>query len=444
MDVLNLIISFVVPSFVTVVTLYGVYFFFLRKDADFQRNRWFIVGSLLFSLAISFININVVVDAAVDYKPLDQNIMPNIMLDEFVKNPDKSLFDFFMSLSFLSVCAYIYLAGVAVSFLLFLYKLGKLLVFINKSPKERKSGYILVITDKDINTFSFFKYLVINEEDYNSLEFNQIIIHEEEHIKQHHCIDLLIAELVIILQWFNPFAYLFRKELKDVHEFIADKAVLDSSIRQSEYMKLMLYQATGMNFSLLGNAFSHKLTLKRIKMMKTKKRSWSVAKVAFALPVVAVLMAVFCVTARPDNSVDSKFALSCGTDIPISDDSLTVKCVINGGANDTTVYQMCSESPSFPGGTAALTKFLGDNIKYPEAAKVNKISGTVFVAFVVEKDGSVSNVTILRGLSAECDAEVLRVMNLMPKWNPGKNADETVRVKYTIPFKFFLPTPEEQ
>ncbi len=432
MDILNLIISFIVPTTITLIAMYGVYFFFFRKEANFQRNRWYIVVSMVFSIVISFININVVVDAALNIKPVEQILLPNTILGETVQNSNMARSKLFSSLS---IFAYLYLAGVLISLMLFLFRLVSLLTFIHKSTKDRKQGYVLVIMDKEINAFSFFNYLFINKTDYSSTECNQIITHEHEHIKQHHCVDLLISELVVILQWFNPFAYLFRKELKNVHEYIADKAVLRSGVAQNDYMKLILYQVTGMNFSLLGNSFSHKLTLKRIKMMKTKKSPWSVAKVAFALPIVAVLMAVFCVTARSGNSSAGRLDLSNGNDIINSSDIPAV--------SDTTIYKVCDELPSFPGGMEKMIKFLSDNIQYPESIKEKNIEGTVFASFVVEIDGSVSNVKIVRGLDTDCDAEVLRVVKIMPKWTPGKNDGEAVRVSFVIPVTFALSSTEQ-
>jgi protein TonB len=94
--------------------------------------------------------------------------------------------------------------------------------------------------------------------------------------------------------------------------------------------------------------------------------------------------------------------------------------------------------PSFPGGEATLLKYLRDNIKYPEMARQSNIHGTVYVSFVIERDGSVSNVNIARGIGGGCDEEAIRVIQNMPDWAPGKQLDKPVRVKFTIPIKFTL------
>ena len=103
-----------------------------------------------------------------------------------------------------------------------------------------------------------------------------------------------------------------------------------------------------------------------------------------------------------------------------------------------TVYQIAEEMPEFPGGVEALMDFVGKNVKYPEEAKEKEISGRVFVSFVIEKDGSVSNVKVLRGIGGGCDEEAIRVIKAMPKWTPGKQKGKPVRVNYQIPINFKL------
>jgi len=95
--------------------------------------------------------------------------------------------------------------------------------------------------------------------------------------------------------------------------------------------------------------------------------------------------------------------------------------------------------PSFPGGFDAMIKYLVSNIKYPEEAKKNGITGTVFVQYIVEKDGTVSNAKVLQGIGSGCDEEALRVVKAMPKWIPGKDDNnKTVRVQFNLPIKFSL------
>ncbi|MBE0653758.1 MAG: energy transducer TonB [Bacteroidales bacterium] len=102
------------------------------------------------------------------------------------------------------------------------------------------------------------------------------------------------------------------------------------------------------------------------------------------------------------------------------------------------IFLVVENMPEFPGGEAAMYKFIGDHIEYPRMAKESGISGRVFVTFVVEKDGSVTDVQILRGIGGGCDEEAVRVIKAMPKWNPGKQRGKPVRVQYRMPIKFTL------
>lgn len=105
---------------------------------------------------------------------------------------------------------------------------------------------------------------------------------------------------------------------------------------------------------------------------------------------------------------------------------------------DNTLFKTVEQKPEFPDGEAALFRYLNSNIKYPAVARENGIEGTVYLGFVVEKDGSITDVLIKRGVGGGCSEEAMRVVQLMPKWKPGKQQGRTVRVAFTIPVKFKL------
>jgi len=105
---------------------------------------------------------------------------------------------------------------------------------------------------------------------------------------------------------------------------------------------------------------------------------------------------------------------------------------------DNSIYNIVESMPVYPGGEEELMKFLAKNIVYPTVAKEIGVSGSVYASFVVEKNGSISNVEILKGIGSGCDEEVIRVVKLMPNWTPGVDKGKKVRVKYNIPVKFKL------
>lgn len=108
------------------------------------------------------------------------------------------------------------------------------------------------------------------------------------------------------------------------------------------------------------------------------------------------------------------------------------------------IFTVVEEMPEYPGGKNAMYEFMGENIKYPEKAKKEGISGTVFITFVVEKDGRVNDVKLLRGVDASLDKEAMRVIKMMPNWKPGKQRGKVVRVQYNLPVKFTLNTDKEE
>lgn len=126
------------------------------------------------------------------------------------------------------------------------------------------------------------------------------------------------------------------------------------------------------------------------------------------------------------------------TDSNVVKDELILETEEPNDITDEEIILVIETSPTFIGGEKARVKFLKNNVKYPEKAKKNGIQGTVYVSFVVEKDGNISNVKILRGIGGGCDEEVIRVMKLMPKWNPGKHKGKAVRVQFTMTVKFIL------
>jgi len=112
--------------------------------------------------------------------------------------------------------------------------------------------------------------------------------------------------------------------------------------------------------------------------------------------------------------------------------------VVEDEVVEQEIFKIVEEMPSFPGGEAKLMEYVAKNVKYPQIARETGIQGRVFVNFVVEPDGSVSNVSVLRGIGGGCDEEAMRVVKNMPKWKPGKQRGKPVRVQYMLPVNFKL------
>ena len=320
-----------------------------------------------------------------------------------------------------------YLIGSGIAALIFIIKLGKLLFIIVKSPKKKMPGYTAVFTGKEHGSYSFFNYAFFPNENVNA----EIVRHEMSHIAHHHSADILFVELMMIIQWFNPFIYLYKRELQSLHEYMADRDVVATGIDKQNYMMLILQQCTAVDFSNMSNNFSFLLTKKRIKMItQSKKAKGVVIKALLTLPLFALLLFANCKSNGNDKSAEKKAVEATET--------VETQAVETVATDDSEVYGAVEVMPEYPGGTTAMFDFIQKNLKYPESAKDKGLEGRVFIGFVVEKDGSLSSFQVLRGVSDDIDAEAVRVLKMMPKWKPGMNNGKPVRVQYTMPFKFQL------
>ena len=481
----------------------------------------FLLAAMLFSLVLPLLGLWVGTEAP-QVVSLKQNLLGGTMLSEIVVTPDGQTAlpeaeivanaTVRPQISVWQVLAVIYLIGVGVAALLLLIKLGKLATLVIRSPKEKREGYTAVFTGREQGSFSFFRYAFFPNENVAP----DIVRHEMSHIGHRHSWDILFVEVMMVLQWFNPFIYLYKKELQSLHEYQADRDVVATGVDKRNYMMLILQQCTAVDFSRIGNNFSLILTKKRIKMItKNEKAKGLWWRLLATLPVLAILLVANTkVTAQEKKTVDKPITVEMGQfeiydddgapmqlkdTVFYADDGSYVKFETSDGfqpetgepckkltvtsynadgtpcnnffiteterrgdtstysietfsisgslfetlldvatSKEDTVYQIAEEMPEFPGGVEALMDYVGRNVKYPEEAKDKEIQGRVFVSFVIEKDGSVNEVKVLRGIGGGCDEEAVRVIKAMPKWTPGKQKGKPVRVNYQIPINFKL------
>ena len=296
-------------------------------------------------------------------------------------------------------------------------------------------GIRLCVHDGKEKPFSWFYWVVVSEEDLEE-GAHEILVHEAAHAHAGHSWDIMFADAVIIMQWFNPLAWIMKNCLKDIHEFEADEAVINSGVNAKQYQLLIIKKAVGARLYSIANSFNHSLTKKRITMMcKEKSKKWRCAKALYIVPVAAIAALAF-TTVEPVNATESE-TLPKGSEIVANNEKETVEKIAEAipVTDDDKVYQVCEKAPEFPGGGSAMVKFLAENIKY--SAEAAGKEGKAFVQFVVRKDGSINDVKLIRSTGdASLDAEALRVINSMPKWNPGVQGGKPVNVQFMIPIVF--------
>ena len=322
----------------------------------------------------------------------------------------------------------IYLTGAGIFFLRFVFQLIQIGLLVHKYGISRKEGFNFVITNPHFTPFSFFNIIFLGNDIADQKILEKIITHEKIHIQQKHSVDIILLELLTIIQWFNPFMWFYKNTLKNIHEFLADEGVLTEGINKIDYQELLVNQSIGIQLIGISNNFSQSLIKRRFVMMsKSKTQKVMLLKMVFVLPFALFLTIVFSsiITERVNAQHDA---------------SELGSSVINQKPQGEEVFTVVEKMPEYPGGEEERVNFLVKNIKYPEEARKNGISGTVFITFIIEKSGEITNIKVLKGVDEILDNEAIRVISIMPDWKPGMQRGKPVRVQFNMPIQFNLDT----
>lgn len=334
----------------------------------------------------------------------------------------------------------IYLAGITLLFLRCIIELFTVIRLRLRSPKQLINGTTLYVLPSQEEPYSFFGWIFASPESHTPQALEEILVHEKTHVRQLHSIDVVLGEIVCILCWINPFVWLLKKEISSNHEYLADEQVMLAGYNKKEYQyHLIGLEHPEMAIAKLYNNFSVLPLKKRITMLN-KKRTGRVGKVKYLtlLPLAAGLLLLNNIDAmaRIMNRQTSVPAPVQRTEVIPAPETTPAEIAVPLPPEDDKVYEVVEVMPEFPGGQSELLKYLARNIKYPAESFKNKEEGKVQMAFIVNKDGSISDVRVLKSATPALDAEAIRVIKSMPTWTPGKNKGKAVRVSYTAPIYF--------
>lgn len=426
-----------------------------------------------------------------------------------------------------------------------LVQLAGIVRLARRCPTQKIDGTTVHLLPQSEGPFSFFHWIFVCPGAHTAEELHEILTHECTHARQWHSIDVLIGELACIVCWFNPFAWLMKREIRTNLEYLADEKVLETGHDSRTYQYHLLGLSHHKAAATIYNSFNV-LPLKKRIMMMNKRRTRAIERTKYLmfLPLAALLMIVsnieavaratqrittevietvtsaeapetqfgapstqqektelvtykgkvvdkygqplegvqivtlsknkeigyklldersqvdgtFIFKAAPDDRIGFFYVTTEGTYIkPVNPEEWSQsreKTVVMDGEPtpmfreenqnyvDNEIYEVVENMPRFPnGGMSALMQYLNENIRYPEAATKAGVQGRVTVQFIVDKDGSIDDVKILRSVNPDLDAEAIRVIKMMPRWEPGTHKGKPVRVKYTVPVMFRL-TPE--
>ena len=539
------LLLYILKSTICLILFYLGFKALLSNDTFFRFNRWVLLVGIATCMLLPAIKIQTSEPLLIQQPIIHLEKM--IAGEETVvtylsdNNPEVNMIPVVTPAKMIDwgqIIALLYWAGFIFCLMTTLLSFRKMFVLIWSGRKLQQGRYTLILVPSCVSPFSWGRYIILSEEDYEKHP-DEILTHEMMHLKSHHSIDLLFMECILWLHWFNPAIWLLKRELKDIHEYQADKGVLTQGVDATKYQLLLVKKAVGSSLYTLANSFNHSKIKKRITMMlKKKSNPWARLKYLYVLPLAAIAVAAF---ARPEISseLDEISAvkvndltaimkteevkspekhpakeikvqgqvLEKSTNAPVVGASVIIKGTTSGtitdldgnfvismpvgatlsvsyinmktkeltitekligkikslkvylegeittktqevvvvgygggeeASDEVPVFQVVEEMPEFPGGMGECLKFLGKNIKYPVEAQKAGVQGKVIVQFVVEKDGNIANPKVVRSIDPDLDGEAIRVISIMPKWKPGMQKGQPVRVKYTVPVTFRL------
>ncbi len=558
-----------------------VYFLFLRNERFFALKRVYLVAGILVSFLFPLISFTYQVEVPVP--EIDQEALMQSGSTTVQQIATEKLFNFRI------ILLIVYLSGVFLLLYRNIRQAGSIFRTINKEIPEFRGPVTVVRATSFPVSFSFFNYIFINPS-INPEETKEIMNHELVHVKQKHWLDLLLAEILRLVQWVNPFVWIYTGFIRMNHEYLADEAALQQTENPANYRTALLNQLFKAPVVSLSNSFNYSLNKKRFDMMKKIVTSpYRKMKVLFVLPVFAIIFYAFATpefkyitqvkNSLPENVVSvtteeivkgvvldeenkpiagvnivvtgtysgvstdaaGRFAIS---NIPENEalviskagyktqfikadysGEMTVKLmkdpeyrrqvqlrtfefgstdakpliIVDGVISDKGVdgidpsviesvtvlkdksatvtygekgkdgvilittkkkisgtnvtsdtesepepFVVVEEMPMFPGGDVALLQYIADHTQYPEAAREKNIQGRVIARFCVTSTGAVNQISVLKGVDPELDAEAVRVVSSFPEFKPGKQGGKPVPVWYMVPITFTIPSETQE
>lgn len=339
------------------------------------------------------------------------------------------------NLSWQEILFFTYVIGVIIASVRLIGGTLNLWIQLKSASLQVFEGHQLMIHPR-FEPASFFGYILLPSFDPSDSEHRLILLHESVHCNQKHTWDLVLIQLLKVVFWFNPFIFLFERLVREVHEFQADHFVTRFH-SELTYSKLLLRLVTKTNTHQLVHSFNQFQTKKRIIMMtQTNTKPIQKARFILALPLLALFIAVF--SCESSNGSGTNFPNKL--DIPMASESSsdTTKVSSALGKDGKEVFDVVEIQPDPAGGMEGWMKYLGESLQYPAGARDKKIEGTVIIAFIINLDGTISDVEVIRGIGGGCDEEAMRVIENAPYWTPAQNDGKPVNCKMRLPIRFKL------
>lgn len=277
--------EYLLKSSAVIALFYLCYNFFLKKETFFEHNRWFLLLGILAAAIFPLIIIPIEIIIEPVAIPENNFIVPENTPINYQEINTAEPFNW------INLFSTIYISGVILFLIQFVFRFGSLIVLLLRNPKRKDNLYTYVFIDKKISPFSFFKWIVYNPNSFNDEQLKLMLTHEKIHVDQLHSIDLVFTELARVLFWFNPLIWLYKKDVQQNLEYIADKYTQSKSKTQKDYQRLLLKTSiTKYNISFSNNLYNSSIKKRIVMLNKSKsnnKRQW---KYLLILPLLAGLL----------------------------------------------------------------------------------------------------------------------------------------------------------
>ena len=392
-------VRFLLISNVSLVVVWLGYWLFLKKTTFHSPNRAYLVLGSITSLLVPFLPVGresseSVIGVQLPVVEVGENVIPQLLVSGEI--PWLSLF---------------YSLGALVAFGLFIRSVSSMIKLLNESDSEIINGQLVMRSDQ-AGPFSFLSIIHLPKKLPVS-GLNTIFRHEMAHVELGHSYDVLWLSFLRILFWFNPALALYQRSLREIHEYQAD-ALTHISSSKEHYVKVQLDQLFQLPSELsFANSFHNSNNLKkRIEMIYSEKTSkWGGMRYLLIVPLAATIGLLAACTETPTEAVQEEVE---------------------------KVYKEADVMPEFPGGMEEMMQYMIQSIKYPKELQESGVSGKVFVQFVIDTEGKVGQVEVLKSLHEQLDAEAVKVISGMPDWTPGKKDGKNVNVELVLPIAYTL------
>jgi len=356
---MNNFIVYLLESGLCLLVFFSLYQVFLKRETYYMLNRAFLLFSLAFSLVVPLLKITLPGQSSAQ--------MTNFQMEPLLVSATRGALATTKQIGISEVIGIIYLGIVLILAIRILLNFRRITRLYSKGRIIPAKKYTLILHSMNYPPFSFFRKIFISENYYTGGELDDIIEHEKAHVKQLHSVDLVMAEMLIILQWFNPMAWLFKNMVTENHEFLADEAVLNRGFSPEYYQLRILTQLFGIRSMPAVHNFNQSVTQKRLKMMeKSKSAAVSRLKILLALPVAIMLFYLFACSSGP-NDMSAQDTLD--TDARME------------------VYEQVEVAAEPVEGVMAFRQDLATRIIYPEEAKKNGVQGKIYIKFIIDENG---------------------------------------------------------